>query len=83
MELFKLLVCPVSKQSLRYDEATKVMASVAFWAGHVLVNLISCKQELISDAAGLSFPVVDGIANLVPSSARKLSSSQPDSGSSS
>ena len=29
-------------------------------------------QELISDEAGLAFPVVDGIANLVPSAARPL-----------
>lgn len=30
------------------------------------------KQELVSDAAGVAFAVVDGIPNMVPAAARKL-----------
>ena len=39
-------------------------------------NCSSRVQELISEAAGLAFPIMNGIANLVPSSARKLSSAE-------
>ncbi|KAH0464944.1 hypothetical protein IEQ34_005047 [Dendrobium chrysotoxum] len=43
--LLDILVCPLSKQPLRFCQET---------------------QSLISDAIGVSFPVVDGIPCLVP-----------------
>ncbi len=49
--LLDILVCPVTKGPLRYDEA----------AG-----------ELISERAGLAFPIRDGIPILLPDEARKL-----------
>ena len=49
--LLEILVCPVTKQPLRYDRA----------AG-----------ELISDAAGLAFPIRDGIPIMLPDEARPL-----------
>lgn len=50
-KLLEILVCPVTKQPLRYDAA----------AG-----------ELISDAAGLAFPIRDGIPIMLPDEARAL-----------
>lgn len=50
-QLLEILVCPVTKQSLRYDRE---------------------KGELISDAAGLAYPVRDGIPIMLPDQARKL-----------
>lgn len=50
-ELLHLLVCPLTKAALRYDEAA---------------------QELISDEAGLAYPVRDGIPIMLPDEARKL-----------
>lgn len=50
-ELLAMLVCPVTKSALRYDEAA---------------------AELISDAAGLAYPVRDGIPIMLPEEARKL-----------
>lgn len=47
----ELLVCPVTKTTLRYD---------------------ADKQELISDAASLAFPIRDGIPVLIASQARTL-----------
>ncbi len=51
-KLLELLVCPVSRQTLRYDNET---------------------QELISDKAGLAFPIRDGIPILLVDEARELS----------
>ncbi len=50
-KLLEILVCPVTKGSLRYDAAA---------------------QELISDAAGLAYPIRDGIPIMLPDEARKL-----------
>jgi len=49
--LLEILVCPVTREKLRYDAA----------AG-----------ELVSEAAGLAFPVVDGIPVMLPDEARRL-----------
>ena len=51
-KLLEILVCPVTKQPLRYDKA----------AG-----------ELISDAAGLAYPIRDGIPIMLADEARPLS----------
>ncbi len=53
-ELLEILVCPVTKARLTYDEA----------AG-----------ELVSLAAGLAYPVRDGIPIMLPEEARKLADS--------
>lgn len=50
-ELLDILVCPLTKSRLVYDEAA---------------------QELISRAAGLAYPVRDGIPIMLPEEARKL-----------
>lgn len=50
-KLLELLVCPVTKGKLNYDQA---------------------KQELISKAAGLAFPIKDGIPVMLEEEARKL-----------
>jgi uncharacterized protein YbaR (Trm112 family) len=49
--LLEILVCPVTKQPLRYDREAK---------------------ELISKAAGLAYPVRDGIPIMLPEEARHL-----------
>ena len=49
--LLERLVCPVTRQPLRYDAAA---------------------QELVSDAAGLAYPVRDGIPVMLPEEARRL-----------
>lgn len=49
--LLELLVCPLSKTPLRYDEKA---------------------QELISEAAGLAFPIRDGVPIMLVDEARKL-----------
>ena len=49
--LLEILVCPVTKTRLDYDEAA---------------------QELISRAAGLAYPIRDGIPVMLPDEARKL-----------
>jgi len=51
-KLLDLLVCPITKEPLRYDAA---------------------RQELISDKAGLAFPIRDGIPVMLPDEARPLS----------
>ncbi len=51
MELLKILVCPLTKQSLIYN---------------------SEDQELISEAAGLAYPIRDGIPVMLVAEARKL-----------
>ncbi len=50
--LLERLVCPVTRQPLRYDEAA---------------------QELISDAAGLAYPIRNGVPVMLPEEARRLS----------
>ena len=51
-KLLEILVCPLSKGSLRYDEKA---------------------QELISEQAGLAYPIRDGIPIMLADEARKLS----------
>ena len=50
-KLLELLVCPVTKQTLRYDRE---------------------KQELVSQAAKLAFPIRDGIPIMLVDEARSL-----------
>ncbi|WP_016745820.1 Trm112 family protein [Rhizorhabdus wittichii] len=50
-ELLAILVCPVTRTPLRYDEA----------AG-----------ELVSDAAGLAYPIRDGVPVMLVEEARQL-----------
>jgi uncharacterized protein YbaR (Trm112 family) len=49
--LLAKLVCPLTRQPLRYDEAA---------------------QELISDAAGLAYPVRDGVPVMLIKAARRI-----------
>lgn len=49
--LLDILVCPLTKTPLSYDESA---------------------QELISEAAGLAYPVRDGIPIMLPEEARKI-----------
>jgi uncharacterized protein YbaR (Trm112 family) len=53
-KLLEILVCPMTKGPLRYDEAA---------------------QELISDQAGLAYPIRDGIPIMLVDEARKLDAS--------
>jgi uncharacterized protein YbaR (Trm112 family) len=50
-KLLEILVCPLTKEPLRYDAA---------------------RQELISVAARLAFPIRDGIPIMLPDEARAL-----------
>ncbi len=50
-KLLEILVCPLTKTTLVYDEAA---------------------QELISRAAGLAYPIRDGIPIMLPDEARRL-----------
>ena len=50
-KLLEILVCPVTKQPLRYEEK---------------------KQELVSEAAGLAYPIRDGIPIMLADEARSL-----------
>ena len=52
--LLDILVCPVTKTALVYDEA---------------------RQELVSRAARLAYPIRDGIPIMLPEEARKLDGS--------
>ena len=49
--LLDILVCPLTRTKLRYDEAA---------------------QELISEAAGLAFPIRNGVPVMLPDQARPL-----------
>lgn len=49
--LLEVLVCPLTKTSLRYDRE---------------------RQELISEAARLAFPIRDGVPIMLPDEARRL-----------
>jgi len=50
-KLLEILVCPLTKATLRYDRAA---------------------QELISDDAGLAYPIRDGIPIMLVDEARRL-----------
>lgn len=50
-DLLVILVCPLTRQPLRYDEA---------------------RQELVSEAAGLAYPIRDGVPVLLVEEARTL-----------
>jgi uncharacterized protein YbaR (Trm112 family) len=50
-KLLDLLVCPLTKQALRYDRE---------------------RQELVSAAAGLAFPIREGIPIMLVDEARRL-----------
>lgn len=54
-KLLEILVCPVTKGTLRYDRA---------------------RGELVSEGAGLAFPIRDGIPIMLVDEARKLEDSQ-------
>jgi len=54
-ELLEILVCPLTRQPLRYDAA---------------------RQELVSEAAGLAYPIRNGTPVLLIDEARELSPSQ-------
>jgi uncharacterized protein YbaR (Trm112 family) len=49
--LLEVLVCPLTKTTLRYDRE---------------------RQELISDAAKLAFPIKDGVPIMLPDEARQI-----------
>jgi uncharacterized protein YbaR (Trm112 family) len=55
-KLLAILVCPMTRTQLRYDEAA---------------------QELVSDKAGLAYPVRDGVPILIIEEAREFT---PDEG---
>ncbi len=50
-KLLEILVCPLTKATLKYDQQ---------------------KQELISDAAKLAYPIRDGIPIMLVEEARRL-----------
>ena len=50
-KLLEVLVCPVTRTTLSYDENA---------------------QELVSERAGLAFPIRDGIPIMLPEDARRL-----------
>ncbi len=54
-KLLEILVCPMTKVPLRYDETA---------------------QELISDQAGLAYPIRDGIPVMLVDEARQLDDSE-------
>lgn len=56
-KLLEILVCPLTKTNLIYDEAA---------------------QELISRAAGLAYPIRDGIPIMLADEARQLSEDELD-----
>jgi uncharacterized protein YbaR (Trm112 family) len=50
-KLLALLVCPMTRAPLRYDEAA---------------------QELVNDAAGMAYPIRDGVPIMLADAAREL-----------
>ena len=50
-KLLEILVCPVTKETLKYDQKA---------------------QELVSEGAGLAYPIRDGIPIMLPDEARNL-----------
>ena len=57
-KLLEILVCPLTKGPLRYDEA---------------------KQELVSEKAGLAYPIRDGIPIMLVDEARELAADEAPS----
>ncbi|HYG30535.1 MAG TPA: Trm112 family protein [Allosphingosinicella sp.] len=57
--LLDILVCPLTRTALRYDEAG---------------------QELVSDQAGLAYPIRDGIPVMLVDEARRISGEAPPDG---
>lgn len=57
-KLLEILVCPLTKGLLRYDEA---------------------KQELVSEKAGLAYPIRDGIPIMLVDEARELNPDETSS----
>ena len=55
-KLLEILVCPLTKGPLRYDEE---------------------QQELISEQAGLAYPIRDGIPIMLIDEARRLDDTPP------
>lgn len=55
--LLSILVCPVTRQPLRWDAA---------------------RQELVSAAAGLAYPVREGVPVMLPEEARRLEDGHGD-----
>ncbi|HTY66119.1 MAG TPA: Trm112 family protein [Alphaproteobacteria bacterium] len=55
-KLLEILVCPLTKGPLRYDEE---------------------RQELISEQAGLAYPIRDGIPIMLIDEARRLDDTPP------
>ncbi len=55
-ELLAILVCPATRQALRYDAE---------------------RQELISEAAGLAYPIRDGVPVMLIEEARRLEEAPP------
>jgi uncharacterized protein len=51
-DLLEILVCPITRTGLRYDEEV---------------------QELISDAAGIAYPIRDGVPIMLVEEARLIS----------
>jgi len=56
-KLLEILVCPLTRTTLRYDRE---------------------KQELVSRAAGLAFPIRGGVPVMLPDEARSLSEEERD-----
>jgi uncharacterized protein YbaR (Trm112 family) len=56
-KLLEILVCPLTKTTLRYDRE---------------------KQELVSRAAGLAYPIRGGVPVMLPGEARQLSDEERD-----
>jgi uncharacterized protein YbaR (Trm112 family) len=56
-KLLEILVCPLTKTTLRYDRE---------------------KQELVSRAAGLAYPIRGGVPVMLPGEARELSEEERD-----
>jgi len=56
-KLLEILICPVTRTTLRYD---------------------SERQELISRAAGLAYPIRDGVPVMLPGEARELTDEERD-----
>jgi uncharacterized protein YbaR (Trm112 family) len=56
-KLLEILVCPLTKTTLRYDRD---------------------KQELVSNAAGLAYPIRNGVPIMLSSEARELSEAERD-----
>jgi len=56
--LLEILVCPMTRTTLRYDAAA---------------------QELISDSAGLAYPIRDGVPIMLVEEARRIDASEATS----